>query len=100
MLLIPRDDSLSVINFWVDASFAAHPNCKGHTGAMVSRVSGSIMEISWKKKIDRRISTEAEIVGSYNALTQCLWLRYFIEEQGYEVLDIDFCQDNMSSMLM
>ena len=70
--LIPRVDVLSVIKWWVDASFAAHPYCKGHTGAMVFMGSGLIMDILWKKKINGRRSTEAEIVGSDDALPQCL----------------------------
>ena len=47
--LIPRADVLSVIKWWVDAYFAAHQDCKGHTGAMMFMGSGLIMEISWKK---------------------------------------------------
>ena len=38
--LILMSDSLSVIKYWVDASFAAHPDWKGHTGAMMSMGSG------------------------------------------------------------
>ena len=72
MPLTPRVDVLSVIKWWVDASFAAHPYCKGHTGAMVFMGSGLIMDILWKKKINGRSSTEAEIVGSDDALPQCL----------------------------
>ena len=35
--LILRSNSLSVIKWWVNASFAAHPYCKCHTGAMMSK---------------------------------------------------------------
>ena len=48
--LILRADSLSFIKWWVDASFSAHPDCKGRTGAMIYMGSGSIMELSRKKK--------------------------------------------------
>ena len=70
--LIPRADVLSVIKWWVNAYFAAHPDCKGHTRSMMFMGSVLIMEISWKKKINGRTSTEAEIVGAGNALPQCL----------------------------
>ena len=43
--LIPRANFLIVIKWWVDAPFAAHPYCKGHTGAMMFMGSGLIMEI-------------------------------------------------------
>ena len=70
--LIPRADVLSVIKWWVDASFDAHLDCKGHTGAMMFMGSGLIMEISRKKKIKRRSLTEAEIVRADNALPKRL----------------------------
>ena len=70
--LIPRADVLTVIKWWVYASFAAQPYCKGHTESMMFMGSVLIMEISWKKKINGRSSTEAEIVGADSALPQCL----------------------------
>ena len=48
LLLILRADSLVVIKCWVDAFFAINLDCKGHTGDMISMVSGYIMELSWK----------------------------------------------------
>ena len=33
--LVLRVNSLSVIKWWDDAYFAAQPDCKGHTGAMM-----------------------------------------------------------------
>ena len=47
--LILRSDSLNVIKLWVDAYFVAHPDCKGHTEAMISMGSRSIIELSWKQ---------------------------------------------------
>ena len=98
--LIIRDDSLNIIKWWVYASFVAHPDRKGPTGAIVSMGSGSIMELSQNQKMNGMRSMEAEIVGADHALPQCLWSRYFIEGQGYVVEDIDFHKDNMSAMLM
>ena len=100
LTLILRSGSLSVIKWWVDVSFSAHPDCKGHTEEMMSLGSGYIMELLRKKKINGRISTEANIVGAENALTQCLWSRYFFEGQVYAVKELKFHQDNMSDMLM
>ena len=99
LLLILRAKILSVIKWWVDASFAADPDCKDHTGAMMYIGSGSIMELSRKQKINGRSSMESDIVGAYYALPQCLWSRYFIEGQGYAMEELDFHQDNMSAML-
>ena len=32
-----KADSLSIIRWWVDASYGVHWDSKGHTGAMMSR---------------------------------------------------------------
>ena len=82
------------MKWWVDAPFAAHPYCKGNTGTMMSTGSVSIMELPWKKKINRRSSTKSEIVEEENDLPQCLWSRYFIVD------DIESHQDNMISIII
>ena len=43
LLLILRADRLSVIKWWVYASFAVNPDCKEYTGAVMSIGQGSIM---------------------------------------------------------
>ena len=78
LLIILKAYSLSVIKCWVDASFVAHPDCKGHNGAMISMESGSIMELSRKQKINGKSSTELDIVESDNAFPQCLLLIYLM----------------------
>jgi hypothetical protein len=54
MPLILRADSLNVIKWWVDASFATHDNCRGHTGATMSLGRGSVIGMSKKQKINTR----------------------------------------------
>ena len=88
--LILRANSLRFIKWWVDAPFSTNPDCKGHTGVMMSMGSGSIMELLRKQKINGRRSIESEIVAADNALPQCLWSRYFTERQGYAVEDLEF----------
>ena len=90
---------MSVIKWWVDAYFDAHRNCNGHTRAMMSMGSGSMMELSRKQKINGKSSTEPEILVEDNSLPQCLRLRYFVERQGYAVEEFDFHHYNISAML-
>ena len=40
--LILEIDNLNIIKWWVDISYATHPDCKGHTGAMMSLGKGAI----------------------------------------------------------
>ena len=88
---------MRLISWWVDACFTVHPDCKGHTGAMMSMGQGAILALSKKQKINAKISTEAEIVGVDDASTQILWMNYFVEVQGYNVKETEVFQDNVSS---
>jgi hypothetical protein len=100
MHLILRADSLSIIKWWVDASYATHGDCRGHTGAMMSLKRGSIIGMSKKQKLNTTSSTECELVGVDDASPQMLCTRYFIEGQGYNVEASILNQDNLSAILL
>jgi len=72
--------------WWVDASFATHPDMRSHTGGIMSMGTGAICASSKRQRINTKSSTEAEIVGVNDVLPQILWTRYFLEAQGYPVL--------------
>jgi hypothetical protein len=97
MPLILRADNLSIIKWWVVASYATHGDCQGHTGAMMSLGRGSIIGMSKKQKLNTKSSTECELVGVDDASPQMLWTRYFIEGQGYNVEASILNQDNLSA---
>ena len=50
-------DDLRVIKWWVDASFAVHPDFKSHTGGCMSMGRGCIISSSRKQKINTKSST-------------------------------------------
>ena len=91
---------MGTVNWWVDASYATHQDCKSHTGATVSFGKGCPISVSTKQKINTRSSTEAKLVGINDALTMILWMWNFIIEQGYSVTDNIIHQDNMSTILL
>ena len=93
-------NNMSSVNWWIDASFAVHPDYKSHTGATVSFGKGCPISLSTKQKINTRSSTEAELVGINDAIGMILWMRNFLEDQGYSVTDNVIHQDNMSTMLL
>ena len=102
-----RDDRLTLsargtnrIFWWIDASFAVHPNMRSHTGATMTLGEGTPFAISSKQKINTRSSTEAEVVGVNDAMYLVLWVRHFLEAQGYDITDNIVYQDNMSSILL
>jgi hypothetical protein len=100
MPLILRADRLNIVKWWVDASFATHKDCWGHTGATMYLGRGSVIGISKKQKINTRSSTEAELEGVDDVTPQILWTRYFMEEQGLKAKESILNQDNLSAMLL
>ena len=64
----------------------------------MSMGKGCPILISTKQTINTRISTEAEIVGVNDALYLVLWVRHFLESQGYNIKDNIVYQVNQSSM--
>ena len=61
---------------------------------------GCPINISSKQKINTRSSTEAELVGINDAMAMILWVRMFLEEQGFSVKDNVIHQDNQSTMTL
>ena len=91
-------DSMSTIDWWVDASYNTHDDCKGHTGMMMSLGRGAPISSSRKQKLNVRSFCEGELVGIDDALPTILWTRYFIEGQGYTVDQNVLFQDNKSTI--
>lgn len=88
------------IHAFIDSSFAVHLDGKSHTGAMISLGAGSIYAKSSKQKLVTKSSTEAELVGLSDALSQVVWSRNFLKEQGYEVSPATIYQDNKSTITL
>ena len=89
-----------VLEWWVDASFAVHPDMKSHTGAVFTMGKGAAYTMSTKQKINTESSTEAELVGVDDALPNVLWIRRFLTAQGFTVNDNIVYQDNQSAILL
>ena len=95
-----KADSLKVIKWYVDASFAVHPDFKSHTGGTMTFGKGAVQSISRKHKLNTRSSTEAELVGVDDVSVMILWTKLFMEEQGYNVKKNILYQDNKSAILL
>ena len=53
-----------------------------------------------KQKLNTRSSTEAELVGVDDIMTQVLWTKLFLESIGYEVERNILFQDNKSAIIL
>ncbi len=100
MPLILEATELNIIKWWVDASFAVHPDMRSHTGGVMTPGKGTIYGTSTRQKIDTKSSAEAELVGVNDVMPHVLWTRYFLEAQGYGVRESIMYQDNKSTILL
>ena len=75
-------DSLSIVQSWADASYAIHPDMKGHTGGVTSFGHGLTHTECSKQKINTKSSTEAEVVGASDYLPHAIWTKNVVEAQG------------------
>ena len=89
-----------VLQTWVDASYATHPDMRSHTGGVISLGHGVITSKSSKQKINTKSSTEAELVGASDFILQTMWTTCFLKDQGYAVQSNIFYQDNQSAILL
>ena len=59
-LVLGKDDT-GVVRWWMDASYAVHPDMRGHTGATMSMGNGSVFSGSWKQKLVTRSSRRVRL---------------------------------------
>ena len=98
-LTLGRDKS-NKMRWWVDASFATRHKMRSQTGCCLSMGRGSVYSMARKQKLNTTSSTEAELVGVNDAMTQILWTRQFLLSQGVEVANNILYQDNQSAILL
>ena len=91
-------DSLDILHTWVDSSYATHQDMKSHTGGVMSFGRGVIHARSNKQKLNTKSSTEAEVVGVSDYLPFNIWVRMFMEDQGYKLKENILYQDNESAI--
>jgi hypothetical protein len=72
---------------YIDASFAVHEDMKSHTGASITLGKGPVFTKSTKQKLNGTSSTEAELIGVGDSLSQVLWVRDFLLEQGHAIIN-------------
>jgi hypothetical protein len=76
--LVVGADINGLLMWYVDASFAVHPNMCGHTGGGLTLGGGFPISVSTKQKLNTRSSTESEFVGVNNMMPIICWTRYFL----------------------
>jgi hypothetical protein len=99
--LILSANGSGILKWWVDASFAVHPNMKGHSGGGLSLGRGFPIVSSTKQKLNTRSLMETKIMGADDFMPAICWTWYFMEAQGYQIKDtVLFHQDNKSTIFL
>ena len=93
-----RANDLARMAWKIDASFAAHPDMRSHSGAVMSfkEGKGSPMSASAKQKSKTNGSATAEPVSVDQVLPLAAWTPSFMNAQGHPVDENTVHQDNES----
>jgi len=86
--------------WWVDSSYAVHPDMRSHIGIFMTLGKGTTYATSNKQKLNTKSSTEAELVAIDDSMGQVLWTRQFLAAQGEHVPTTTIYQDNKSTILL
>jgi len=86
------------IHWYIDGSHQIHEDCRGQTGSLVTFEAGAVSSSSNKQKSNTKSSTETEIIALHDKLSDVIWMRYFVECQGYTIDECIIFQDNMSAL--
>mmetsp|Transcript_15204 Transcript_15204/g.21991 ORF Transcript_15204/g.21991 Transcript_15204/m.21991 type:complete len:127 (+) Transcript_15204:411-791(+) len=85
LTLTLQADSLQSMFTYINVAYGVHDDCKSHTGGCITFGTGSIVNKSTKHKLNTKSSTEAELVGTSDYLPNAIWVKYFMEAQGYPI---------------
>jgi hypothetical protein len=86
----------------IDAAYGVHRESgRSHTGSMVVLGAGATVHVrSVKQKTVAKSSTEAELMGLSDSVSQAIHTRNLVIDQGYQLGPVIVLQDNMSCMAL
>ena len=101
-LVLNAEDGLNVFKWYVDASFATHPDFRSHTGGllMLGEKGGAVVSQSIKQKVNSRSSTEAELIGVDDMVAKIVWTTNFSKMQGLRPQKTMLFQDNDAAIVL
>jgi hypothetical protein len=91
------DDEIH-ISVYIDSSYGVHGDAKGQSGSVITMGRGAIRCKSSKQKLVAKSSTESELIGVSDELSQVIWTRNFLLSQGYVMEEALVYQDNTSTI--
>jgi Reverse transcriptase (RNA-dependent DNA polymerase) len=98
--MILRIGDKCALRAYVDASFGLYEDGKSVTGVAIMLGEATMYVKSGEQKIVTRSSTESELVGISDALSQVLWTREYLISAGLDIGPAIIYQDNQSTMFL
>jgi len=80
--LILKANCLNILKWYVDVSYAIHPDYKSHTSLGLTLGTGFLIIGSKKQKINNMSSTTGKLIDAHDASTMILWTKLFMKAQG------------------
>jgi hypothetical protein len=100
LIMTLETQDISSIKWWIDVSYATHPDMRSQTGGVLIIGKGALYTTPTRYKLTSRRSTEDEHVGVHDVLPQVLRTQYFLKEQGISIKENIVFQDNQSAILL
>ena len=100
MVLTLECPDITQVTCYADAAHYVHVDGKGHSGIAITLGKGTVYNSSKKQKLVSKSSTEAELIAISDGLSQAIWLRNLLKEQGYNMKPIKLYQDNQSTITL
>lgn len=88
------------INCYIDSSHGIHEDLRGQTGIVIKLGESTIFSRSAKQKVNTKSSTETELHGVAEEISQALWTKYILESLNFKVNNINLYLDNKSTIVM
>jgi hypothetical protein len=98
-LTLCTDQTKYAVYWYIDGSHQIHEDCRGQTCSLATFGKGAVSSSSHKMKCNTN-STETELISFAYILIDIIWMRYFVECQGYEINKYIVFPDNMSALLL
>jgi hypothetical protein len=98
--MILRIGDKCALRAYVDASFGLYEDGKSVTGVAIMLGDATIYVKSGKQKIVTRSSTESDLVGISDALSQVLWTREYLISAGLDIGPATIFQDNQRTIFL
>jgi hypothetical protein len=86
------------ISAFVDDNYILHVDFKSQTGQVITMYGGPVHVHAGKQRLNSKFSTEAELLS--DSLSQVLWTRDFLKEQGNDMGAARVMQDNQSCIVL